>query len=330
MTEPAHDALFAIGVNGEIRGYRVMDLRKEYAPLVKELGWRAVADHPHLAGRPWRLAIHSQDMAGPEPRLVLEALAQDAGEAATGSLARLPVAVDNFSWIGARMARKLEIEGKYACYVRVLAPHDPLVKRWANRQDDDADIEMIDDPADQPLLLPADFRTDPPPPCRVIDPAPSWLHCVVARGPFEQFIRAAAAERSTERGWAGLGHVHARPEGCYVVIDQDLVELPVAEAARDHLVTRGRDFLALQQRAGGSLVAYLHLHPPMVAGKAIAPSPSGPDATLAWDFDRSCVIPACLPIALFGANVERPRGFVAAHGYEKGLLDRIQLEVTTL
>ena len=144
------------------------------------------------------------------------------------------------------------------------------------------------------------------------------------------FVGAAAVETEIERGWIGQVRIHLVDSTCYVVIDE-LVEVP-AEAGQCYLVTHGNQFFELHRRHQ-RLAAYLHLHPRKIEGiegikpVQLAPAPSGPDTTMAWNLDATTPLPVVLPIAMFGAREDHLDDDVAAHAFVHGLLSEIDLEV---
>jgi len=310
--------------HGRTVSCRVLDLATEYAPLMKELGLRALAGRPDLAGRPWEPHLRLTAIDTPDPRVTIEVHLTDVP--AGGPLFALDVPVANFQWIAADLVRRFGDEGDYSYRVAVAGPGSEVLARWRRAIGDDDDLEFIDD--SQSLHLPRGLAAGPPPaPRRVVRSVPaSYLRCVFGRAPLAGFLRAAAGATDTERSWLGLGRAHLHDGRCYVVVE-DLAPLPAAEAGADYIITHGRDWARLHARAGGRLVAYLHLHPRTVEGRRITPRPSGNDAVVAWNVDHASPDgPCAFPIALFGTDPDDPGGDLAVHAYDHGLLQPAQLE----
>lgn len=323
----AHHLSVTVVQDGTPVGYRVLDMRTDYSPLVKELAWRATAANPSLAGAEWTLTVGLSEAEPSSPRLVLEAHQASENSRPSGAklLAALEVPASTFGWIAHGVAAGVQATGEYTYLVTVQEPDSKVVADW-NASDADEDFDLIG--AGKPrLTLPAGFSVAAlAGPRRAIDAADSWLRCVFQRQAFEEFLAAAAKEREVERSWLGLGHVRLGCGACSVVIEGGLVELP-GEAGRAWIVTHGRDWARLQRRFGDRIVAFLHLHPSTIDGEPLSPRPSESDAVVAWNVSLSSASPAVFPIAMFGACAGSPDGGVAAYGYERGLLRRIQLEV---
>ena len=322
----ARHMLIAVLQEGSVLGYRLLDMRSEYAALTKELACRAVAASPDFAGASWmpQLRVDGTDTA--TPSVLLDAFIDDekGGPGDSEAIAALRVPVSNFSALAADIATRLGVQGAYSYSVAVAEPDSQLVTEWnALAKDDDFELMSSTQTA---LVLPGGFSMAALPPRRVLDKADGWLRCVFGKSVLDEFLGAAALETDHERSWLGLGHVHLVPDACYVVIDEGLVELP-GQAHRTGITTHGRDWARLYDAVGDRLVAYLHLHPPTAGDSELAPVPSTNDAVLAWNVDLASPRPTVFPIAMFGANVESPNGDIAVHGFERGLLTRIQLEV---
>jgi hypothetical protein len=320
----AHHVVVWIAKDGAVLGYRVMDLRTEYRPLAKELGLRAAAGCPPLAGCLWEPGAQVVGSDAARSKLRIEAFLAESGPSPDLPLASVDVPIEHFGWVAAGVARQCGVDGAYAYYVGVLAPEDPVVRSWGERATQD-DFEILSDEEPE-LRLPTAFVPTPPPGSRrILDARPSWLRCVFSRRVGDVFLGAAWAETDRERHWAGAGTTYLAPEACWVVIE-DMVELPAAEAGWHYVVTHGSGSRPIRERLGDRLNAHLHLHPRAMEGKPLPPSPSGPDATVAWNFDQGSPSPCCFPIALFGTDPRAPAGDVAAHGYERGILSPVQLE----
>ena len=311
--------------------YRVVDVGgADYQPLLKELAFRSVANYPARRGQAWQLHLEMSKPSNARATIELFALGEDDGR----TLARLSVPVDHFAWFGTELARQADLERKdYTVQVALLNPDHT----WLAAPDVGTDDFEVVASAERPLLLPTDFSTQRLGRRAVVRPVASWMRCVFHPSAWREFLQAARDETEKERGWAAVGRVHLADDHLDLfILDGSLFEMP-AEADRHHLLTRGSDFHALHRRVG-PLAAYLHLHPPDVDGVPLGPFPSGPDSTVAWNFDACTPLPIVLPIAMFGADPrfdqarfdqpsDEPREDVAAHGFSQGLLSEIQLEV---
>lgn len=300
------------------RGARVLDLRREYDPLIKELAFRALARHPRLAGRPWSLRCRLEDTDSPLAAVLLEAHAE------RKRLAAVAVPIGNFRWIAQKIAVQLGLQGGFSCEVGVLDADHPAVAESRVCAPDD-DIEFIDEEPELRLPEGAVFGR-PPWPCRTISAGEGWVRCVFRASALREYLRAARAETKEEKAWLGLGAVYLSPESCSVVIEELMGPLPAASAGIGHLRTLGRD-VARAYAVADRRVAYLHTHPRKIEGAAMSPDPSTNDHELAWDFDRASRLPSVFPIALFGHGQAPAGGDVAAHGYDRGVLGRVTLEV---
>lgn len=303
-------------------GTRILDLRREYNPLVKELGFRVLARNPGLAGRPWSLSCRVEGAGTPEASVVLEARLE--GEEAGPRLAVVSVPIEHFRWLGQKLAAQFGLSGEFSCEVGVLSEEDPAVVRWRELDQSD-DFEFCEDESE--LVIPAGCERGPVPwPCRAIGPGEGWVRCVFRAAAFREFLSAAKSERSEEKAFLGLGPVYVSPESCSVVIEKVMGPMPAISAGIGHIRTLGRD-VAKAYAAAENRVAYLHLHPSAIGGAAMSPYPSTSDHELAWDFDRATGAPCVFPIALFGTDPDEPGQGIAAHGYDRGVLCRVRLEV---
>jgi len=316
-----HDQLVVVvSQGGEARACRVLDFRDStsYCPLLKELAYRCVAADPGLAGMPWEARLALADL-GPGTQLTIEAWSL--GRRAR-RLASLDVPLSHFAWIGAALAKQLGLPDGYTVQVAATDRHHPLVERWLKWEDDEVAIEETA----ATLLLPADFSIAPLGPRRPIGrPRHSFLKCVFTPQTYREFSEAAAAETENERGWLAQVRVHLAVGACCVVID-NLIEPPAAQRGRGFLRTEGRQFFDLYrryQRLGG----YLHLHPRELDDVALAPLPSGPDTTLAWNLDACAAPMIVMPIAMFGFRPRQAAADMSACGFLAGKLAPIDLEV---
>jgi len=364
---PATHLMAWITQGDKVVGWEVLDLAGgEYKPLTKELGYRAVAAAPHLAGEPWWLALRLEQAAVSKTvgrRQAAVGSEEEAGTAASGfppvfpadcllptddcplptgshlcleahadagcqgrPLGSLSLPLRSLSWLGRQMARQCGLKGHCTLCVDVLQPDDPRVTHWAAQDAEDADFTITESTPPR-LTLPTGFVPSPLGRRRILRSVGSWLHCVFQRPAFERFLDAASQATDEERGWAVATRVHLLPEGCYAVIEE-LTEMP-ATAGRSFIVTRGRDFLLLRQKLGERLGGFCHLHPPHVEGEALSPAPSGPDSVVAWNLDAVTASPVVAPIAMFGTTADTLGNNIAAHGYQGGLLTEIDLEVLT-
>jgi hypothetical protein len=322
MAQKAHHVAVCILQDSKLISYRVLDVTREYPPLVKELGLRAVASHPEMAGLPWLPGIR-MDGATPDV-LTLEAWPCPPGPG-DAPLAVLSVPVANFSWMARQLASRAGLKGQYHMAVLALAPDSPHVADWKART---ADVDFEISETTPELRLQAGFRNGPAPqPSHPIgEDGPSWLRCGFTARAFRSFLEAAEQERRVERSWAGIGSALLLPQGCITVIEE-LVEIP-GEAGLSFIKTRGHEWATVKDQLDErSLVAYLHLHPRIVESTRITPSPSDNDSVLFWDFDLASPWPCVFPIALFMADARSAASDLAAYGYETGLLRQIPLEV---
>jgi len=320
---PSDTHLLVLVAQGEqVVGHRILDVaRGGYRPLIKELAYRAVATDPRrLAGRAWRLHLRLDAVQTDRPRLCCEAWPDGPADA---PLATLGVPVDHFAWIGTSIAREQKLRD-YTVHVAVPEPDHPLVQKSLDWADDDFAVSVDARPE---LRLPAGFSVEPLGPRRVIRRGGegTWLKCVFDAGAWATFAAAAAEETEVERGWLAAARVHLADDACLVRVEE-LFELP-GEATQFHLHTQGREFFRLHRRLEGRLGGYLHLHPREVDGVALRPSPSGPDVTAAWNVDAASTLWPVFPIALFGARAESYGTDVAAHGFVRGVIGEIDLEV---
>jgi hypothetical protein len=310
--------------DGAMRAWRVLDVRQDCGPLVKEFAWRAAAAHRDLAGRTCRVNAVPNAADGNGCCLKLEARVGDDGEAKV--VAELDVPLSSFASAAWRMVRHLGLRGHITYSAHVLSADSVMVSAWA-RQTEDSDFEVISGSVPT-LTLPDGFSTAPVPAGRVLCAAPrTWLRCAFRELALEEFLSAAAREAVSERAWVGLGHVRLRRDACAAVIEE-LVELPGASGLA-HVVTHGRDWARLHRGVKDRLVAFLHLHPRSLKGQAVAAAPSEDDAAVACNVDVASPRPCVFPIALFGTSRAAPGEDLAAYGFEKGVLRRVQLEVVT-
>ena len=318
----AHHLSVVVCQGGKVSAYRLLDMRTDFSPLTKELACRAAAGRPDLAGERWVLRLHALEASGD---VLMEAHLADGGPGGClGPLASVRVPLASFSAIASRVAKDAQLDGDCKYGVLVHAPDAPIVADW-DAQQEDPDFELA--AAEPQLTMPDGFAPGEPPGGRqVVHRAGGWLRCVFRRRAFEQFLDAAAAESDRERSWLGAGRVHLSSRACHVVIEDALVELP-GEAGQAWVVTHGRDWARLYRQVGDRLVAFLHLHPRTVEGKAMRPHPSTNDAVVAWNVCSVSPRPVVLPIAMFGTDRRSPGEDVAVFGYENGLLRQIQLEV---
>lgn len=321
VSPPTHHALVSVFQAGECRGWRVLDLEHDYRPLIKQLAWQTVARRPALAGCPFVLSAR---VAEARPAgIVLEALPAPRQRRSAGPMGALFVPVETFAWVASSVASTLGLSGDVTWQLSLLEPGHRLIKQW-HRDGEGDDFEVLSRRPAQ-LALPRAFRTaGASAGSRADEAGGTWLRCVLRKDVYESLVRMAAAETQVERGWLACGGVRLRGGGADVVIDE-LVEPPAAERGAAFLVTTGADFLRLHSSLAGRIVGYVHLHPPELDGKPLAPAPSANDAVLAWDFDRAVTAPSVFPIGIFGPDAARA-GF-AAWGYDTGLLSRIPLEV---
>jgi hypothetical protein len=305
---------------GKAAGWRVLDFRDatSYCPLFKELAYRSVAAEPGLAGTPWEARLRLED-AGDAPLLTIEAWSRGRRPR---RLAALGVPVGHFAWIGAELAKQIGLEGDYTVQVAATDRHHPVVQRWMEWEDGDVAIEETP----STMTLPGDFSTEPLGPRRSIGrPLHSFLKCVFTLPAYREFTDAAAMERDNERGWLAQVRVHLAGQACHVVID-GLVEPPAVDRGRGFLRTEGRQFFDVYQRFE-RLGGYLHLHPRELDDVALAPLPSGPDTTLAWNLCACAAPMIVMPIAMFGFRPQREAADIAACGFLRGKLVPIDLEV---
>ena len=305
----------------KVVGQRILDLaRGGHRPLLKELAYRAVAGDPRLAGRAWQLQVQMEGVDSDQPHVRCEARLKGRPQA---PLAVIQVPVSNFAWVGVSIARQLELED-YTVHVAVPQSDHPAVGQSLAWEDDDFEVCFDSEPE---LQLPTDFSTDPLGPRRVVRRVGqgTWLKCVFEPGAWSEFLAAAAAETEVERGWLAAARMHLADGACFVVIEE-LFELP-AEHGQFYLHTQGRQFFQLHGQLGERLGGYLHLHPREVEGRALGPSPSGPDVTAAWNVEAASTLLSVFPIAMFGACPETCPSEVAAHGFTSGVIKEIDLEV---
>ncbi|MGA2059630.1 MAG: hypothetical protein ABSG67_04040 [Thermoguttaceae bacterium] len=313
--------LIIVTKNGQALACRVLDFTDpaSYRPLFKELSYRCVMARPDLAGTPWTVVLEMEGLNTAAPLVKME------GWSISGDpqlLAVLRVPVEKFFWIGVALARQLGLEHGYAIQVAVTNRGNPVVKQWMQWEDDDFVLEETD----STMLLPAEFSTEPLGPRFSIHRRGTFMRCVFTGKVYRKFTLAAAAEKENEQGWLAQVRVHLYGDGfCDVLID-DLVEAPASQRGRGFLKTPGHQFLKIcrsHERVGG----YLHLHPRDVEGTPLAPLPSGPDVTLAWNLDASVSSLIVMPIALFGFSPDRAVEDIAVCGFLNGILVPIDLEV---
>lgn len=315
--------LIVVSQDDRPQGYQVLNLSADYGPLIKELAYRALARDGRLAGRSCR--IHARTGCGGRgrPELIVEAHVQDGSRRTGEPIASLAMPVEYLAWLASRIAAQVGVEGAYRFQVMVLGANHPLIERWEAGMDLGSDFAVTSGPTGCLTLPSLLVRAEP---TEIVGgPGSTWLKCLFSRKVYDEFRLAARAERERERSWAGLGEIQLCPDCCFVTI-KELRPLP-GEAGREWIRTRGRDFAALCHEFGDRLTAYLHLHPRSVDGQRIAPSPSGNDATLAWDYSAAVAAPCVFPIALFGDESQEFATDMAVYGYDKGVLTPIRWEV---
>jgi hypothetical protein len=308
-------------------GYRVLDMRTDYPPLLTELAWRSLAAEPSAGGSAWVPSVRIDARDPSSPQVILEARLADDDNKSAGAdpLAAVEVPASTFHWIAASIANAVGVTGACSYVLAVQEPDSPLVADWRDSARD-SDVEFLTQ-AEPGLTLPERFEVAAPPgPRRVVDETGTWLRCLFRQGTFDSFLAMAGRETEREHAWLGVGHVCPTRESCCVVIEPELVELP-GEAGRAWVFTRGREWAKLYARLGDRIAAFLHLHPAALDGEELSPTPSENDAAVAWNLSLASRNPLVFPIAMFGASADSPQGAVAAYGYERGLLRRIQLEV---
>ncbi len=310
----------------QIRGYKILNLARDYAPLLKELAFRMLATDQRLRGRLWRIRARIAQDGNGKPQLLLEARVLDEHDGTARSAAILPVPVENFAWVGSQIATKLGIEGTFQFQVAVLNEDHLLVDHWEAHEGLDTDFVISSEPSRVLRLPNVSTGVATPGPTEVMGrPRDTWLRCVFSLAAFVEFRDAARAETARERSWAGVGNAVLDSDRCCIVIDE-LVALP-GQSGREWIRTRGRDFAATCRRLGDSLCAYLHLHPRTVDGQRLEPVPSGNDLIVAWNISRAATLPCVYPIALFGEGAPDARCDMAVYGYDKGILTSVTWEV---
>jgi len=305
----------------QVSGYGVRDLRTDFAPLTKEFLHRVAGIHPDLARQPCSLRARKGTLPTGRPCLSLEATV--AGEAAP--VATRDVPLEKFAGVARAMADSIGLAGQFTFGVFPLKGDDPLVVDWDRRRKAE-ETDFVLDEAEVELRLPDDFSVGQPPgQSRVLHDAGTWLRCLFRRTCYDEYLQAAAAERSVERAWIATGHTYLEPDACTVVIER-LVETS-GESTWCSLTTDGVEVDRLRRRFGGRRQGYLHLHPPYIVDdkgqkQKVAPAPSGADLALAINFDR-VPRPTVYPLCLFGVDPERPDGDLAVYGFQDGVLTPI-------
>jgi hypothetical protein len=308
------------------RGETIIDVRTGYNPLVKELGYRAVAVAPDLAGTPWVLNCRTAVAGASAPALVLEAHADSNGRLVPLSVLHVPVT--KLAWLALDLAAAYGVTGQFTYQVTVHDRGDDVVQAASSSREDGA-IAFDDDDDDHVLRLPTTFVAGPPP--WRSEPgagAPGWLRCLFRRAAYLTFLGAARAERTCERSWLGLGRTFVTPAAGVVAIEELVGPLPAVAAGAQFIHTRGRDIAPYYQRYGDRIVAYLHLHPRAADGAAVTPKLSAQDHDVAWNVDNGTRALCAFPIALFETDPDAPGGDVAVHGYVRGTLCPLAWEVT--
>jgi hypothetical protein len=327
-TQEKNDGFYlviAVSQGRDFLGYRVLDMRSEYQPLMKELAWRAVAKNPTLKGAFWepRLKLHGLDT--PAPSVLVEAyLTGDNALQHNGMpIATIKVPVSNFAYIATKIAAQLKVQGQYSYSITIVESDSKLVSDWYTEEE--ADFELNED-VKHNLILPDMFQdTVLSEPRKVLEKVDTWLRCLFCKKAFDKYLGAAAKETDRERSWLGLGNVHLTQDVCHVTIEQ-LIELP-GEASLYCITTHGRDWAKLHRKFGDKIVGFLHIHPRWAGTKELTPSPSENDRIVAWNVDLACSKPTVYPIAMFGADVDSPSEHLAVYGFNSGVLTRIQLEI---
>jgi hypothetical protein len=327
--------------DSQARAVRVLDFAADYRPFAKEALHRAAAAHPDRAGCPVAFALELANVGSSTPLLVVNVLPHDG---AGPGLLRMAVPVRTLEWIAQQMAVNQGLAGDYTMLVNTLRPDDPVVARWQELTADD-DFELVpDEPPEWTLPSIPDGR--PPEPARTFRDTGTFLRCAFTSRTLSQFLQAAAAERSAERGWLLCTRRHLEPGACTVVIEE-MTEMP-GETGPSHIYTRGRDFKELHDRLGRRLGGLAHLHPrhidlpdrlgddaagaaldsgPAVASRRVElqAEPSGADHVVAWDLDAAADSPVVFPIASFGVGPNPAAEAFRCYGYADGLLKEITL-----
>jgi len=317
--------IIAVSQGRDLLGYRVLDIRSEYQPLMKELAWRAVTKNPTLTGAVWEPRLQLQGLDTSAPSVLVEAYlnGDNALQHSGRPLASMKVPVSNFSYFAAKIAAQLKVQGQYSYLVAIAEPDSKIVLDWY--MEEEADFELAED-IKHTLILPDVFQDSVLPESRkVVDKADTWLRCIFCKKAFDKYLGEAAKETDLERSWLGLGNIHFTQNSCHVTIEQ-LIELP-GEASLYCITTHGRDWAKYHRKYGDKIVGFLHIHPRWAGTKEITPSPSENDRLVAWNIDLACSKPTVYPIAMFGADVDSPSEHVAVYGFNSGVLTRIQLEI---
>lgn len=317
----AHNVAVILQQEGEVAGYRVLDLRTELRAMLKELSFRTLGIDPKLAGEPWTIHARLPQSKKGAPGLILEAH-RAAPEGNGKPLAEQTVAATSFAPVASSTAVALGLEGTFTYQVVPLEPSNPLVVDWQQRRRAEQTDFVFEDRTPK-LQLPDGFAIGQPP--GRLDPLHdhgTWLVAVLAGGCEREFFEAARAEESAERAWIGTGRTYLTPEACYVVIDE-LIETE-GEGDWASLLTSGRQVEALRRQLGERRQAYFHLHPPYILDndgqrQEVTPHPSPRDVELATNFDR-VPMPTVYPICLFGSDAQHTDGAFAVHGFQSGEL----------
>jgi len=317
----------AVVVGDAARGVSLLRLNSpgSCGPLQKQLGYLAVMAHPERAGQRWQVALEPVPAGvGCRPMIRFEVWSCDTHPA---RLAERCVPIENFAHLGVVLARQLGVTQPYSVQITAL-DHQHVLNE--DRNGEDGDIAFCERPE---LVLPRDFSQTPLGPTRIVCQAsPSWLRCVFPRDVYRAFLEAAAMPLENERGWVADVRVVIH-QGVISVLIEDLTEVPWVSASRYHIQTSGLQLYKLRQQHQ-RLGAYLHLHPREVEDEngrvlQLRPTPSGPDAVVAWDLDASSVFPVVCPIAMSAFRPDHENEDIAVSAFLDNLLHPITLEVLT-
>lgn len=308
----------------KVVAYRTLDMANGgYRPLLKELAYRAVLEHPQLAGAAWQLSLELKGVETSCPYLELQAWLESPR---ASPLAAIRAPIQHFAWLGVAMARQLGIAGEEQSryHVQFAVPGtDHAIVQHEKQSWQGEDFAFAAE--SRSLRLPEGFSTQPLGTRKVLRDKASWIHCVFTEDAWRAFTAAAAAETSVERAWGATTRVHLAEGACSVVVPE-LVELE-GKAGPACVIASGQETFSLSRRLGGDLGAFLHLHPRQIGQVQVTPHPSPADFNVAWDCEASSPTPVVLPIALFGAGSERLDQEVAAHAFVGGRLTEVTLEV---
>ena len=313
--------LVAVSQEGDLKSHAVVDVPRDSGPLMKELAFRTVGAHPEMGGQPFEL-----DLWADPPRGIAVEVHPAGAVSKNGPLTRISVPVSGFQPVAEALARRAKLEQPFQYHVLPCAKDSQAVRNWASLGEDE---EISWEEVEEEYLLPRGHRGDR-------RGRPGWSTARPRGSAASSTSRptvSSSRRRRRRRSARGPGSGRARsgrvPSTAWSSSRRSRSWPPPRRVGPISARRGGRVSRLLGDLGPDRILAHLHLHPREVEGKPMSPAPSSEDEHLAWDFSSQLShLPCCFPIALFGLDPEKPDGELAVHGFDNGILSRIQLEVT--